>query len=110
MAALEVRCACPDPETARALAERLVDEGLAACVQVLPGVQSVYRWHGRVEHAEEALLLIKTAADRFQALSARLHALHPYELPEIVAVELAAGLPAYLAWIEHETRAEGADD
>lgn len=110
MPALEVRCTCPDPATAGTIAERLVEERLAACVQVLSGVRSVYRWHGRIESADETLLLIKTAADRFEALCARLRALHPYELPEIVAVELAAGLAPYLAWIHAETRAEGAAD
>jgi periplasmic divalent cation tolerance protein len=92
-------CACPDAATATRIADVLVGERLAACVNVLPGVTSVYRWQGAVERAGEVLLLIKTATDRVPALSQRIVALHPYELPEVVAVEAAAGLPAYLDWV-----------
>ena len=97
-------CTCPDSETAGSLAAALVSERLAACVNVITGLRSVYRWHGTIEQAEESLLLIKTAADRQPALTARLQALHPYELPEIIAVEIAGGLPAYLDWIVAQTR------
>jgi periplasmic divalent cation tolerance protein len=96
---------CPDDATARRIAEALVAEGLAACVNVMPAVHSVYRWQGRVERADETLLLAKTTAARFPALRDRIAALHPYELPEVVAVEIAAGLPAYLAWIAAQTSA-----
>ncbi len=92
-------CACPDAATATRIADALVGERLAACVNVLPGVRSIYRWQGAVERADEALLVIKTVAARVPALSARIAALHPYELPEVVAVEAAAGLPAYLDWV-----------
>ena len=92
-------CTCPDAATAARIADALVGERLAACVSVLPGVQSVYRWQGAVERADEVQLLIKTVAARMPALMARIVALHPYELPEVVAVEAAAGLPAYLEWI-----------
>jgi periplasmic divalent cation tolerance protein len=95
---------CPDTDTAQRLARTLVDERLAACVNVLPGVGSTYRWQGRVEQADEVQLLAKTSADRRDALMARLAELHPYELPEILAVETAAGLPAYLDWVATETR------
>jgi periplasmic divalent cation tolerance protein len=94
----------PDLATARALADALVGERLAACVNLLPGLQSVYRWHGHVEHAEEVLLLIKTTRTCLPALQARIVALHPYELPEVLAVEGAGGLPAYLDWVASETR------
>lgn len=100
-----VYCTCPDRDHAERIARALVDERLAACVNLLPGIRSVYRWQGRVEAADEVLLLAKTAADRLDALQARIRALHPYELPEIVAVEIAAGLPPYLDWIVAETRA-----
>lgn len=90
---------CPDDATARRIAQALVEEGLAACVNVLPAVHSVYRWQGRVERADEALLLAKTTPPGFAALRDRIVALHPYELPEVVAVEIADGLPAYLDWI-----------
>lgn len=92
-------CTCPDAATAARIADALVGERLAACVSVLPGVRSVYRWQGAVERADEVQLLIKTVAARMPALAARIVALHPYELPEVVAVEAAAGLPAYLEWI-----------
>ena len=94
---------CPDDATARRIAEALVAEGVAACVNVMPAVHSVYRWQGKVERAEETLLLVKTTPERFAALRDRVVALHPYELPELVAVEIAAGLPAYLDWIAAET-------
>lgn len=95
---------CPDPQTADALASSLVGERLAACVNVLPGVRSTYRWKGEVARDEEVLLLIKTTADRQEALVERLRSLHPYELPEAVAVEAVGGLAAYLAWVAEQTR------
>lgn len=97
-------CSCPDPVCAQRLAQTLVEERLVACASLLPGVRSVYRWQGRVEHADEVLLLAKTSADRVPAATARIRALHPYELPEILAVEAAGGLPAYLAWVAEQTR------
>lgn len=99
-----VFCSCPDADTARRLATVLVEARLAACASVLPPMRSVYRWQGTVEQAEEVLLLAKTTADRVPALTERLRTLHPYELPEIVAVETAAGLPAYLDWVAAATR------
>lgn len=97
---------CPDEASALAIAEALVDERLAACVSRLPAMQSSYRWEGRVQHDAEVLLLIKTTADRLEALTARLQALHPYELPELVAVEAAGGLAPYLAWVAAQTRSD----
>ena len=104
-----VLCACPDAGLAERLAEAVVGERLAACVNILPGLRSVYRWRGALERAEETLLLIKTAGDRLPELTARLRALHPHELPEIVAVELDGGLAPYLDWIVEETRAPESD-
>lgn len=97
---------CPDTDTAQRLARTLVEEHLAACASILPGLVSTYRWQGQVEQAAEVQLLAKTTADRREALMARLAELHPYELPEILAVETAAGLPAYLDWVAAETRAD----
>ena len=94
----------PDDDRAGGLARTLVEERLAACVNVLPGVHSVYRWEGQVEAADEVLLLAKTTTDRYPALQARLQALHPHELPEILAVEPRFGLPDYLQWVVDETR------
>lgn len=92
-------CTCPDAASARALAEAVVGEGLAACVNRLPGVQSTYRWKGEVTTDSEELLIIKTTAQRFPALKERVLALHPYELPELVAVPVAQGHKAYLDWV-----------
>ena len=93
----------PDAEVARQIAEVLVEERLAACVSLLPGVQSMYRWQGKVDQAIETCLMIKTKQSCFSLLSERLKVLHPYDLPEIVAVSVRDGLPAYLRWVEDET-------
>jgi len=103
--ALLVMTNCPDEAVANAIALALVEERLAACVNLLPRGQSVYRWRGAIESASEIPLLIKTAASRYAALEARIRALHPYELPEIVAVPITRGLPAYLDWLAEETAA-----
>lgn len=104
MTARLVHISCPDDASASALARSLVDARLAACASVLPGVRSVYRWQGAVEQATEVLLLVKTWADRIDALVEHVRATHPYELPEVVAVEISAGLAPYLAWLQAETR------
>jgi periplasmic divalent cation tolerance protein len=110
MSALLCFCTCPDPATAERIARMLVGERLAACVNVVPGLRSVYRWKGAIEHAEEVLLLIKTRPERMPGLQERLLQLHPYELPELVAVETDSGLPAYLRWLADETRPEPAPE
>jgi periplasmic divalent cation tolerance protein len=102
---LLVYCTCPDHDTALRIAQALVDQHLAACVNVVPGLTSVYRWQGQRETALEVLLLIKTQQAVYPELEAALLALHPYELPEIIAVPIEAGLPAYLSWIETGTGA-----
>lgn len=104
MSALVVFCTCPDETTAERIASALVDDGLAACVNRIPGVVSTYRWNGETRHGHEFLLLIKTTSERFDALREHIVALHPYELPEIIAVDIARGLPAYLDWIARETQ------
>ncbi|UTH75473.1 divalent-cation tolerance protein CutA [Chromobacterium sp. IIBBL 290-4] len=93
----------PDADSAARLAEALVAERLAACVNILAPCRSVYRWQGRVEQAEEVPLLIKTTEGVYPALEARLTALHPYDVPEIVALPLSRGLPAYLRWVSEQT-------
>jgi periplasmic divalent cation tolerance protein len=98
---------CPDPATAAAIAGALVDESLAACVNQLPGVRSTYRWQGAVHTDEEVLLVIKTTAGRFEALKARLLALHPYELPELVALSVTDGHAPYLDWVRAHAAAPG---
>jgi len=104
MAVLLVITHLPDRAGAETLAALLVDARLAACVNILAPVRSVYRWAGRIEHAEEVPLLIKTTQARYAELEAAIRGHHPYELPEIVAVPVALGLPAYLAWVEDETK------
>lgn len=99
-----VFCTCPDSESAQSLATALVTRRLAACVNLLPAIQSVYRWEGRVEQASELQLLIKTTTDRIDAVTALIQQEHPYDLPEILAIAPSAGLPAYLDWIRAETR------
>lgn len=95
---------CPDTTCAERIATALVEEQLAACINIVPGLHSVYRWQGAVEHAGELLLLIKTTREHYPALQARLLQLHPHELPELIAVEPAEGLPAYLRWVADMTR------
>lgn len=89
----------PTTDVAAGLARALVSERLAACGNLVPGLRSIYAWKGEICDEPEVLLLLKTTADRVDALAARLAALHPYEVPEVVAVPIDAGLPAYLAWI-----------
>jgi len=101
-------CTCPDRATADRLAEALVAERLAACVNVVPGVHSVYRWQGAIEREDETLLLIKTTQAGLPALSARIVELHPHELPEVVAVEVAGGLSAYLDWVAEQVACDEA--
>jgi periplasmic divalent cation tolerance protein len=104
----EVRVAfatAPDWDTAARIARALVEERLAACANLVPGVRSIYRWQGRVEDAAEVLMVLKTRADRVDALGDRLRALHPYELPELVALPAAGGLAGYLDWVLEEARA-----
>ena len=94
----------PNRDSASKLAHALIEKRLAACINILSPCRSVYRWQGKIEDAEEFPLLIKTTRDRYAALEAAIRAGHPYELPEIIAVPLNAGLPAYLDWVETETR------
>ncbi len=99
----------PDEATAQALATALVSERLAACVNVMAPCRSIYRWRGEIESTPEVPLLIKSTTARYAALEAAIRARHPYELPEIVAVPIAHGLPEYLAWLIAETLPETAD-
>jgi periplasmic divalent cation tolerance protein len=105
MPAYLVHCSCPDSDTAQHLARSAVQARLAACATVLPGAVSTYRWQGDIETAEEVQLLLKTTGDAWPALRELLLQAHPYELPEIIAVEIVAGLPGYLDWVAAETAA-----
>jgi len=105
--ALVVLVTAPSEAKAVELGEHLVDEQLAACVTVVPRVTSIYRWEGRREQAAEALLLIKTRADGYEALERRVLALHPYSVPEVLALGTDAGAPAYLDWVHDSVVVEG---
>jgi periplasmic divalent cation tolerance protein len=96
----------PDMETARAVGRQLVERRLAACVNCLPQVNSIYRWQNVVEEASEITLLIKTTRERYPEMEAMIKEMHPYELPEILALAINEGLPAYLKWIEQETQTD----
>lgn len=102
--ALVVLVTAPSPEKAAELARALVEERLAACGNVVPGLRSIYRWQGAVQEETEALLLLKTTRARLDALRARVVALHPYEVPEVLALPVEAGHAPYLAWIADSTR------
>lgn len=93
----------PDRATAEMLARALIDARAAACVNIMSPCTSVYRWQGVVETAEEVPVFIKTTADRYPEVEALVRKLHPYELPEILAVPAGRGLPGYLAWVRAET-------
>ena len=91
-------------EEAESIARTLLEERLVACANLLPGCRSLYLWQGALEEADETLVLFKTTRNRYRAFEERLRALHPYELPEIVALSPDAVLPAYAAWVTGETR------
>ena len=104
LAALVVFSTFPDAETAARVARTLVEERLAACVNLVPTIRSIYRWQGAISDDAEALAIIKTTAERVAAIQARLGELHPYELPECLILTAAGGGEAYLEWIRTETR------
>jgi periplasmic divalent cation tolerance protein len=98
---LVVLVTCSSPAEARCIARAVVEARLAACVNILPGaVQSIYRWKGKVESARERLLLIKTSRPRLAKLRKTVEQLHSYDVPEFIALPIAAGSPAYLAWMD----------
>ena len=101
-----ILCTCPDAETARTIAERLVEDRLAACASLVPGLTSIYRWEGEIQRDSEILLLIKTTMARLDGLMAAVRRLHPYRVPEIIALPIAAGLPDYLSWVTSCTQPE----
>ncbi|MBV9266985.1 MAG: divalent-cation tolerance protein CutA [Acidobacteriaceae bacterium] len=102
-----VLCTCADDNEAGRIAQAVVEESLAACVNILPGIESVYRWEGKVERSRETLLIIKTVAESFDALRERISALHSYDIPELIALPVELGLEKYLAWIRREVKKSG---
>ena len=95
---------CPDLETARTIARAVVEHHEAACVNIVPGMESVYRWQGEIEIDNELLLLIKTRAEQVAAIQVRVTDLHPDDVPEMVAVPIIEGSAAYLDWLDEQTR------
>jgi len=95
-----ILCTCPDKDTAEKLARLLVANHEAACVNIIPGITSIYAWQGQIESAQEHLLLIKAHNDYYQSIETTLRNHHPYELPEIIAAPIERGLPEYLHWID----------
>lgn len=98
-----VLCTVPDEACAERIGRTLLDERLVACVNVIPGVRSLYRWKGKVEDDRELLLVLKTEVSRYAALEQRIQQLHPYEVCEVLCLDVAAGAQAYLAWLSRET-------
>jgi len=98
---------CSTPEEAAKIARKLIEERLAACVNVTPGVRSFYRWKGAIEQTDECLLVIKSSRDLFDRLRVELEKAHTYEVPEVVAVAVVDGSPNYLNWIDGELKTTG---
>jgi periplasmic divalent cation tolerance protein len=97
---LAVLCTCASEEDALRLANSIVEERLAACVNILPGIRSIYRWKDQIESGQEILLIIKTTQERFAALCDRIVALHPYDTPEVIALPVVDGFEKYLTWLQ----------
>jgi len=95
----------PDRATAERIADTLVTDGVAACINILTGCTSIYRWEGKLNHTEEVPLLIKTTRAAYPRLEETLRKLHPYALPELIALPVSTGLPEYLNWVVQETQA-----
>lgn len=102
---LVLLCTCPSMEVARRIAETLVEDGAAACVNVLPGLTSFYRWQGETHADAELQLIIKTTTETYPRAEQLIRQLHPYELPEIIAVPVVRGLSEYLHWMREQTSA-----
>lgn len=102
--ALLVYITAPSPEEARRIGSALVERRLAACVNIIPGMQALFHWDGAVQTADETILLAKTTQAHYPALEAAIKAMHPYDVPCIVALPVVAGSAAFLQWIDDETR------
>jgi periplasmic divalent cation tolerance protein len=101
--AIVIYSTAPDAEKAAEIAKTLVEEHLAACVNIVPGLRSIYRWEGKIADDAEVLCIIKTARDRFDQVAARIKALHPYSVPEVIALPIAKGFEPYLEWVRKST-------
>ncbi len=99
-------CNVPDQQMAQKIADKLVISGLAACVSLIPGLESVYRWKDELQHDQEVLLMIKACATDYIDIQNAILELHPFELPEIIAVPLTNGLPGYLQWVQNQPKGQ----
>ena len=97
-------CTCPDAEVGQRLATTLVTDRLAACVNMVPGIRSIYVWDDALCNDEEVLLVIKTTQDRLEDLQERVKNLHPYDCPELIVLTITDGLPDYISWLVSQTR------
>ena len=104
-----VLCTCPDQASAETLANRLVDNKLAACVNIVPGITSIYQWKGKTEKGQELLLVIKSKPGVFESVKNTILEQHPYELPEIISIPLQSGFSNYLSWIDENVVGKGAE-
>lgn len=104
MEVLLVYCTFPDRQTAHRISRNAVESGLAACATLIPDVESIYRWKGRIESAQETAVTFKTTQERFAELRTFVLQEHPYEVPELVACRVSDGAPAYLGWVQESTR------
>jgi periplasmic divalent cation tolerance protein len=107
MSEIIVFCTTDTPELAQKIASALVQAHEAACVNIIPGIHSVYTWEGNICNEEECLLFIKSTSEKFEDIQARIHQLHSYKVPEIIAVPITAGNPAYLSWLCSSVGEEG---
>lgn len=96
-------CTCPDADVAQTIARSLVEARLAACVNIVPGLRSIYHWEGEIQDDAECMMMIKSQASKVEAIVQSIRSLHPYELPEVIAVPIVAGLDTYLDWVRDST-------
>lgn len=96
-------CTCPDQTTGETIAHFLIEQRLAACVNILPGLTSIYRWQDQIETAVEHLLIIKSTQEQYPAIEQAITSHHPYDVPEIIALPIVQGLPSYLDWLRDNT-------
>jgi len=101
---IQVFVSCASREEAKSLVDALLNDQIIACAQILPGIESFYRWQGQTERAEECLLLLKSQSDKFPAIERTIKALHSYDVPEILAMPVTAGSTAYLKWINEQIK------
>lgn len=94
-----ILCSCPNNKTARTIANKLIESRLAACISIIPGIESIYTWKNKIETSQEHLLLIKTTQTAYTKLEAAIKQWHPYECPEIIALPIQQGSPDYLQWL-----------